>query len=638
MQREFFTEVVIGSVHNRNTIVPLSSVAEYLKIAQRAKQPLFKSYYKFPEAFKVHVNKEHSVGGYRGLVYLDKVLLDIDKGDDKDVECLDRARAFVTRINDDYNIPQEDIRIFFSGRGYHIVLPDHFGFEPSPNLSQLVSETLTAVFPEADNIFDKTRIIRVANSMNEKTNLYKINLSWEEFFGMEVNKIIELAAEPREQAIEPFGKVELLLAHFLQKTEKSVDKQGVKIVVGNDYTRIATCAHKMWNDLRDVEGDRHQKMMRISSAWRRNSMPPDAIQAAFEHRLPSMSKDDITKIVAGKQYEFGCQDKYMKAYCDPRCVFYSTKKYGNATKGIEQLEKEFGHFLSTDFTESSFNLGELYDTKEPFWIYPGEFVSVIGDTGRGKTAIVQNWMVHFNHLKLLALSLEVGQNLFFRRLIQIAHKMTKTEVIKYYQKNSNHLSDAVKHVRVSMQSPTLDTLRAMILDNQPNVVVIDTIEDLDIRDAKDATAITDAAARNLQRLAEEMKIIVIVIHHISKSAALDQEGQRRSLTQHSGKGSSAVEQKADKLIAVEGEADSPHRMLRSLKARDETPFALSLLFDHETFTFKKLGGSRWEQEELQENTSSKTLSLATSPQEEIPLKDPISQSLTGGLNSEPSLE
>lgn len=639
MQREYYTEVVIGSTNNRNTVIPVSMLNSFLKTAQLSKKPLFRSYYNFPLAFRTHAMQNKTVSGYHGMVYINNILLDIDRGEATDAETLDRAREFVTRLGDDYNIPQEDIRIFFSGRGYHIVMPDHFGFEPSPKLPQLVSETLTTVFPEADNIFDKTRIIRMANTLNEKTNLYKVFLTREEFFSGSYESITELSKTPRDIKIEPFSNVQPVLSDLLVKTEKSKDKQGVKIVVGNDYTRIATCAHKMWNSLADVEGNRHKKMMRISSSWRRNSMPPDAIQLAFQSRLPTMPKEDIQHIVEGKQYEFSCNDELMKAYCDPRCVFYHKKNYGNATKGIDQLEKEFGKFLSTDFTESSFNLADLYEMKEPFWFYPGEFVSVIGDTGRGKTAIVQNWMVHFKHLKWLALSLEVGQNLFFRRLIQIAHGMTKQEVIRYYQHNTNHLSDAVKHIRVSMQAPTLEGLKAMILDNQPNVLVIDTIEDLEIQDAKDATAITDGAARALQKLAEEMKIIVIVVHHISKSAALDQDGKRKSLTQHSGKGSSAVEQKADKLIAVEGEADSPHRMLSSKKARDEAPFAISLLMQHETFTFKQLGGRQWKPEQMEiptsETPSSPTLQLSQNPSPEPTAAE---KSQTSGLNSEHFLE
>ena len=84
----------------------------------------------------------------------------------------------------------------------------------------------------------------------------------------------------------------------------------------------------------------------------------------------------------------------------------------------------------------------------------------------------------------------------------------------------------------------------------------------------------------------EKDILVLAIHHISKSAAanLRDSGQ---LNVHSGKGNSAIEQKSDQYLSFTGSSDSKRRIIRSLKARDESGFEMSVNFNWETFTFSK---------------------------------------------------
>ena len=93
--------------------------------------------------------------------------------------------------------------------------------------------------------------------------------------------------------------------------------------------------------------------------------------------------------------------------------------------------------------------------------------------------------------------------------------------------------------------------------------------------------ITKALRSILQRL----EVIIIAIHHVSKHAVLDQKGKRKRLTLHSGLGSSYLEQKADTVIAIEGDQDDNIREVRSLKARDTNPFEIKTAMIKETFKF-----------------------------------------------------
>ena len=57
---------------------------------------------------------------------------------------------------------------------------------------------------------------------------------------------------------------------------------------------------------------------------------------------------------------------------------------------------------------------------------------------------------------------------------------------------------------------------------------------------------------------------------------------------HSGKGSSSVEQKADKVIAIEGDRMKPYRKISSLGARDEHPFKIITQMSPKTFEFRQV--------------------------------------------------
>ena len=83
-------------------------------------------------------------------------------------------------------------------------------------------------------------------------------------------------------------------------------------------------------------------------------------------------------------------------------------------------------------------------------------------------------------------------------------------------------------------------------------------------------------------------MIVIAISHISKGASYRlKEGYE--LDVHSAKGNSVIEQKADKIIAFEGDRNKSNvRKITAIGSRDESSFKLILNFDFNTFNFTQV--------------------------------------------------
>ena len=176
-----FIEIAKGSPSHRHTIIPLSDLKNHLE----PEKELYRSYYTYDDKILEHKKLYKTVKGYDGMMFLDQITLDIDKGNDTDEGVLYRTQSFVEMLGEDWKLDRNELRIWYSGRGYHLTFPDIFRFEPSPFIADEVKATLTKYFPEMDSMpLMKTGLIRVGFSYNEKTKRYKTPLSAGELFSL----------------------------------------------------------------------------------------------------------------------------------------------------------------------------------------------------------------------------------------------------------------------------------------------------------------------------------------------------------------------------------------------------------------------------------------------------------------------
>lgn len=585
---ERFIEVAINEPKNRNTVIPLSDLPALTESCQKRGEALYRSWYTFDNELREHFKIRKTVAGYRGKLYLDSIILDIDKGVETPQATLERTRAFVRNLESNFGIPEEHINVFYSGSGFHVEISELFGFTPERDMHQVVKATLTSVFPEGDVIYDATRIIRVTNTINRKTGLYKIQLSHKELHELDANAIIELAKSPRPtQALPPIKEP------FLKKYIKELPALALEPKKFQDNpSSIVTCMQTVFNN-GETPGHRHQYIMRMASAFKRAGVPLEGVVILMQKWAPGLEPYEVRRLVEDvftKGYRFSCHDEIMVANCSPKCIHYKNKDFTLEVVSAQDMEKDFVRYLATDFSDTSFDLNEMYQWQMKneagdiedgsYKFYPGELTLVLGDTGIGKTAWVQNICVKLKRLKILYLSLEVHQHLVYRRFIQIAHSMSKAEVVKYYEGKTNALSDDISHISVMTVSPDIKSINRLIAEVEPQLVVVDTTDGITVEgNFKETLMKENAIAVQLKQIAQLQDIIIIGVHHLSKLGAV------ATLGVHSGKGSSSFEQKADKVIGIEGVQGGVHRTVLSLKARDECRFRLNFIFNPRTFQF-----------------------------------------------------
>lgn len=180
-------------------------------------------------------------------LYIDLDIDDIENNYDKlirDLKIIYRQLKVLFLLTDD------EITVYFSGaKGFHIIVHQNvFGFEPSRTLNKdlkkvalhLKAYTITKCVDT--KIYDYKRLFRINNTINSKTNLFKVQVRYNEVINMSYDELKEYASSPKsfrkvrfkhnEKANEKFyslieeidkkeaSKINMKLAHeFLKKKE-----------------------------------------------------------------------------------------------------------------------------------------------------------------------------------------------------------------------------------------------------------------------------------------------------------------------------------------------------------------------------------------------------------------------------------
>jgi len=117
---------------------------------------------------------------------------------------LTETRNFVNLLNVVYDVQPTHLRICFSPRNeFHILVPaDLFGaIEPSEHLPQIfgaIAFWIADGFATVDlSVYTHTSLIRLSNTVDALSGLYKIPLSYDELMGKNIGEIKSLATSPR---------------------------------------------------------------------------------------------------------------------------------------------------------------------------------------------------------------------------------------------------------------------------------------------------------------------------------------------------------------------------------------------------------------------------------------------------------
>ena len=511
----------------------------------------FMSLYDYPEYVKTFFAKKKSLSGYDGDIYMpDEFILDVDGPE------FDKAHektCHLLGLLEDLMVP---FLVYVSGTGFHVHIPKQsFRWKPSKDLHIKVKQVLTDfdIFKYADPaVTDKTRIIRVPNTRNSKSGLYKVALPK---FPMDVTDIIEYAKSPKKIPIlswEDKGIIPVFDANVEIETQETIINNN-KIVI-SDEGRMPDpinypCISSMYNDT--PLGSRHMVALRLAS-WFRWLYPENLVKIVMENWRQKVNTDgkftekEMTQLIegcysghGGNGYRYGCNDSIMDDYCKNTCRLYKSKK-SQMLLDSTAMEDALIDFVKSDI--NPMNLGSIYG--QDFPVYPGEVVIIQAPPKSMKTMILQNWVNHFKKPTLF-LEMEMSPRQMWTRFVMIENKWSDDQLKKHYLAKQNGMNKKFEWLMMDFSTPYPYELEKKIstMAFKPEVVVVDHMG-LFRSKQRDNNMKIEEASQALMELAVKHNLIVFSVSEITKQAF--HEGMNIAST----KGSFRTAYNANKLISV----------------------------------------------------------------------------------------
>jgi hypothetical protein len=179
------------------------NIVEYMSVTNEARgHECYISHFPFDKTIIDYVAIHKTIKDHKGKHFCPYILIDIDNETDLN-ESKSRAIDIVTRLQSEYDLSPEDLSIYFSGKkGFHVVINLNSYGSPEPHedmgyLIKIAVKELCGTIEHDTVIYENHRLMRVENSLNVKSGLYKIQLSYSELFAMSIDEIKELAKRPR---------------------------------------------------------------------------------------------------------------------------------------------------------------------------------------------------------------------------------------------------------------------------------------------------------------------------------------------------------------------------------------------------------------------------------------------------------
>ena len=576
-----YLEIAQKTPSNRGVIIDKKSLIKYINIDD----PLYRSLYLYDEHGKAAIETSGSVADYYGTRWIDRVIVDIDKGNDSNNETMRRTRAYLLALEDEGLSLTRSVQTFFSGSGYHLIIPNSvFNFEPSSELPYIVRKTMAALLPGIDDmVYIRSAIYRVPHTKNNKTNLYKIPLTIKELHEKTPEEILKMAESPRLE----FAYKEMLGEGELEHTILTKTPTIKELRPVTENTKVVPCVQRMLT-LGPESGSRNNTILRIASHFRRHGIPSEYAKLSLLHWNQNSLEDSIvidkTEQTYNRGYQYSCNDKLMAKHCQTNCIYFRRKDYLVEVLSADSLQSEFESRITTDFSGRTVNLSKMLGLPRDIdaTIYPGELVTIFGPTGSSKTTLAQNMALGVDfvndrivkewQIPTLYLSLELSAWYMHRRHMQIVSGCNKEEIHERYADIFEAHKDELSHIAIQTVSPNIEQIKEKIRELQPTMVIVDYIDLVDtpphIRGEYEQIK---HISHSLANMAVNYDLIIIQISQVSREYS-----RNEVLDLYAGKGSGAIENASRKVIGLNGQADNNIKEVNLYKNTDGELFNTSV--------------------------------------------------------------
>jgi hypothetical protein len=509
------------------------------------------------------INDNGSIAGNDLSVWFPYITYDLDKMD------VEQVKAFLIHLEVNYEI--EDYRIYYSGaKGFHIQIPsDYFGLKPAPDLNRIIKgiafELAEDVLEFDPSIYDKQRIFRLPNTINSKSGLYKIPLSFNDLTS--ADDIIGMAKQVGKLHPRPDVTSKPHLTGIAERIQEELDKP-VQVPVVTDTSSTITvplgkkhCIYTLLNGVEQGSLGRDPSGMRIADYFKKEGLDSTIVHGILtqwnERNQPALSANDIQRIVKqtySNSYDFGCNDAILKSVCNDNCFLYKNKQDGHVFKDVRQMEMDYKAMIQLR-KEAKINTGIDEIDKATRGLAPQLVMTIVARSASFKSAILQNILMNYSYAKpALWFSQEMPSSLVYERLVQIEKGMTGEDVEHHYvsgdgveldhEKYNNFYVDVASGLSVQDIEERIIQFKEQV-NPELYLVGIDYLQI--ISGYGSLFERVEAASKELKEVAKRNNIAIVILSQSNRDHGGD---GTKELGMDSGKGGGAIEEAADFLLTV----------------------------------------------------------------------------------------
>lgn len=475
-------------VNDAGRLIPLSDfndsaiLQNYLK--ENPNTDWYSSLFTFGEEAKQYFEKNNnSIKGYNGKATTNTLVFDFDSKVDLNIAKDDAMRLLGELQTQGIDVTKS-VRVFFSGsKGFHVELYTKKLFTPEE--CKELSLWIKRIFklPTLDTvIYNTTRLYRINNTINPKSNLYKIELEPEDLVNLTIDQIKEKAkttfitnfatAVPTDNLkfIDTFKILYMKkpLSVVVESTEEIDGIKGIDTIDFNECPRNQPrCIFALSKGImKPGLGERNVLFLRLAAYYRGQGFAKEValstlvgiaeLNAKLYPDAEPYTKDELENTVVKSVYGSTTfkqipgasgvdpKNELVKKYCDAlgekttrKCCLHSRGESRETTVQIESVSDSFEHFAS-NFEKNTVKTGINF-IDENMNIAVGTTTLLVGATGSGKTTAALNVMENANALGLhtVFFSLDMHKNLIYLKLAQKLTNYTQQQILDFY-KNKDH--------------------------------------------------------------------------------------------------------------------------------------------------------------------------------------------------------
>ena len=511
-----YCEIAVSGLQNRNQIIRLSD----FKLTDQRNE-VYRSLFLFNDGLKAWVERTGSVKGYAGPHTTDAVAFDLDGEDLHAVQA--EAIRLVQYLTEVLEVPANYIRAAFSGfKGLHVVIPiEAFTDAVKPSLHfykvvKAVAEELSSGFSFIDSsIYEPKRLFRVLNSINGKSGLHKIPLTFSELLTLPTNEIKTLARSPR--------RVDQLPPSEIRPVEALREIWDKWVRSDFDDPRSSTSARKqkVVDILQGVgQGSRNTAASRLAGLFISKGFDEDftvnLVSIWNQQNNPPLLDEEVARIVHGAYRRYKKDDA-------ANVTVYDFAKAGEAYRNFVSSSKTAK--VNTGFESLDYKLRG---------IVPGETCCILGKTSVGKSAFLQNIGMNYARAtgrNVLMYSLEVPITSVFERAAQIEFGLSGGEIESGFQQNLDDVTGFAKMLftkvptffTITKSGLDLDAIRSItrfaeteVYHSSTGLILIDYLG-LVKGAGRDVYEQVSRVARGMKDLAKELNVPIIFLSQVNRN-------------------------------------------------------------------------------------------------------------------------